>query len=357
MVYSKVIERKRAIKRGIEFVYHTACQPENFELYGFDYLCCFDCIASTSKDHDVRRLARNMGQERARQWRKDNPEVIPGADADAIANLVFGSYAADRLGVPDKHLKTQINKAAGGFTALDYFRFDSLREPPPEDIPDECECGTYNQRGRRRCAKCRAPLEAMSRYALWLDALTRSYTGERYGVRLGASFADVIKWLPLMRPYPDYREGDNADFYWAIYAVTHVVYTLNAYSQHSLSPRWLPHEYSFLKRNLKQAIVMEDPETMGEVLDTLKSFGLSTDHSLIKKGLDYLLSSQNSDGSWGDMAAEDIYQRYHPTWTAIDGLRDYSWRRGLSFPELKPLLHKWARDFSATQTVSAKPAK
>jgi hypothetical protein len=39
------------------------------------------------------------------------------------------------------------------------------------------------------------------------------------------------------------------------------------------------------------------------------------------------------------MKADDIYDRYHPTWTAIDGLREYSWRgRRLSFPKLAPLL-------------------
>lgn len=357
MLPSKVAERNRAIRRGIEFVYRTACEPKNFELYGFDYLCCFDCIASTSKDTNVRRLAWKMGHERARQWRHDNPAVTPGADADTIACLVFGSYAADRLGAPDKRLKKQIEKAAGDFKALDYFWFDSPNEPPPEDVPDECECGTYNPRGRRRCVECKAPLSMMSRYALWLDALTRSYVGERYGVKLGASFAEVIKWLPVMHPYPEYEEDDDHDFYWAVYAVTHVIYTLNDYSRHGLSPRWLPHEYSYLKRNLKQAIVMADPEILGEFLDTLQSFGLSPNHPPVNKAQDYLLASQNSDGSWGDMEAEDIYQRYHPTWTAIDGLREYSWRRGLSFPNLKPRLRQWARNVTAAQMVSPQHRK
>lgn len=357
MIQPEVIERKRAIQRGMEFIYRTACETKNFELYGYDYLCCFDCIASTSKDPNVRRLAWRMGHERARQWRRDNPVVIPGADAETIASLVFGSYAAGRLGAPDKHLKKQIGKAAGDFTAVDYFGFDSPIEPPPEDVPEECErCGTSNKRGRVRCSKCRAQLYVMSRYALWIDALTRSYVGEKYGVRLGASFADVIKWLPLMRPYPEY-DDDELEFFWAVYAVTHVVYTLNDYSQYSLSPGWLPCEYSFLKRNLKQAIVMEDPETMGEFLDTLKSFGLSNDHPLITKGVDYLLSQQNSDGSWGDAAAGDIYERYHPTWTAVDGLREYSSREGLSFPEVKPLLRPRARNLTAAQILSRQRGK
>jgi hypothetical protein len=178
-----------------------------------------------------------------------------------------------------------------------------------------------------------------------VDALARSYIGERYGVLLGAPFADVIKWLPRIRPYRGYENGNNTEFYGTIYAVTHVVYTLNDYSVYKLSPDWLPEEFAYLKMNLAQAIEMDDPEMLGEIMDTLRSFGLTSDQPLIRNGMDYLLAKQNHDGSWGDSNAENIYQRYHSTWTAIDGLREYRWRgEGLSFPKLKPLLQQWAND-------------
>jgi hypothetical protein len=48
------------------------------------------------------------------------------------------------------------------------------------------------------------------------------------------------------------------------------------------------------------------------------------------------LSVQNPDGSWGDMHDRDPYGRYHPTWTSIDGLRDYRWGRVLPCPGLSP---------------------
>ena len=84
---------------------------------------------------------------------------------------------------------------------------------------------------------------------------------------------------------------------------------------------------------------MEDPEAMGEFLDSLKSFGVAEDRPLIRKGMNYLLATQNLGGSWGELEADDIYQRYHPTWTAVDGLREYKWRgRRLSFPKIAPLL-------------------
>lgn len=332
-------KRRHAIDRGLDFIYHTACEPENFETYGFDYLGCFHCIASTSKDPKLRRTAREMGRERARHWRRQNSRVARNADADDVVGLIYGSYAADKLGVRDDRLKEQIRKAASKFTAQDYFGFDPAIEPPPLDVPEECDCETMNDRGRKRCVKCRRRLTMTTRYAVWQDALIGSYMGEQYGVRLGSSYAEVIKWLRSMRPYPHCAGKDDWDFYDATYAITHVVYTLNSYSRYRLSRHWLSAEYSFLKQNLTQAIVMEDPETMGEFLDSLKSFGMGENHPLIRKGTNYLLATQNSDGSWGDMEADDIYNRYHPTWTAIDGLREYAWRgQRLSFPKVAPLL-------------------
>ncbi|HKS22247.1 MAG TPA: hypothetical protein VJZ76_05585 [Thermoanaerobaculia bacterium] len=333
--------RKHAIDRGLDFIYQTARKRANFDEYGFDYLGCFHCLASTSKDRALRKKALDMGRERAHQWRRRNAKVPRNADPDDIANLVSGSYSAHSLGVPDNQLKQDLRKAAAKFTAVDYFYFDPATEPPPSDVPNDCDCGASNPRGRKTCHHCKRRLTMMTRYAVWQDAVIRTYMGERYGVRLGAPYAEVIKWLPAMRPYPPYIDADDMQFYDATYAVTHVVYTLNSYSCYQLSPRWLPAEYSFLKQNLVRAIDMDDPETMGEFLDALKSFGLAEDHPLIRKGVDFLLATQNADGSWGDVDAEDIYQRYHPTWTAVDGLREYAWRgQRLCFPALAGRLNR-----------------
>ena len=331
--------RKQAIDRGLDFIYQTACRPENFKEYGFDYLGCFHCLASTSKDRKLRKRARDLGRERALEWRRRNARVPRKSQPADIANLVMGSYAAHSLGLPDGQLKQGLRKAAASFTAADYYDFDPATEPPPGDVPDECDCGASNRRGCKTCQNCKRRLTIMTRYAVWQYALIRAYIGERYGVRLGVPYAEVIKWLPSMRPYPEFVDAHDMQFHDAVYAVTHVVYTLNGYSCYRLSPRWLPAEYSFLKQNLTRAISMDDPETMGEFLDAMKSFGLDEDHPLIRRGVDFLLATQNPDGSWGDVDAEDIYQRYHPTWTAVDGLREYAWHgRRLCFPTLAPLL-------------------
>jgi len=336
--------RRQAIRRGMDFIYRLARKRKNFAEYGSDLLSCFHFISLTSKDADLRRLAREMGRERAIRWRKNYPTLPPDADADTLIDLLYGTLAASGLGVPGEGLDRQIRLSAGDFTAADFLSFDPTREQPPLDVPEQCECGLDNKRGRKRCRECRGRLEMMSRYRVWYYALLRVYTGERFGTRLGASYMDVLRWLPALRPYRGREKGANPDFYDTVYAVTHVVYTLNDYSVYRLSPRWLPEEYAFLKANLKEAVATEDPEMVGEFLDALRAFGLESTHPLIRRGIDYLLSMQNPDGSWGDMEAEDIYQRYHPTWTAVDGLREYRWRGPrLSFPDLLPTLKAWAK--------------
>lgn len=341
--------RDLAIKRGLAFIYQTACDPEYFYVHGSDYLCCFYCISATSSNPELRQMARVMGRERARHWRQQYSTVPHNAGADDVVDLLFGSDAACRLGVRDAAFKAQLRKSAAGFNTFDYLFFDPAVEAPPADVPTECDCGVQSIRGTKTCRRCRRKLNVQSVYWVWFNALTRTYTATRHGIRLGASFADVLKWLPAMRPYPRPETKGNCsdEFYWALYAVTHVVYALNDYSLYKLAPAWLPAEFEFLRRNLTAAIRMEDVDMLGEFLDTLKSFGLTEKDPLIRKGMSYLLSCQNEDGSWGDPEADDIYLRFHPTWTAIDGLRDYAWRgQRLSLQRLQPMLERWAEEKS-----------
>jgi hypothetical protein len=328
-----------AIERGLQFIYKTACNRKNFSAYGHDYLGCFACIATTSADPNLRRLAREMGRKLAQKWRREYFSIPRRPDAGTIACLVLGSQAADALGVNDSACKNPIREVAAHFDAEAYFGFNPRTEPPPQNVPEECKCGYYNPRDRRTCRSCRRKLSMRSRYDLWLDALIFSYAGDRYGVTLGTCLANTLKWLPLMRPYPKHGDSDDANLRSAIYAVTHVVYVLNDYNRYNLSPSWLPAEFAFLRANVRPAMDDDDPETVGELLDSLKSFGCSNSDPVIRRASRYLLSNQNADGSWGDIEATDIYDRYHPTWTAIDGLRDYSWRgERLSFKKLAPLV-------------------
>jgi hypothetical protein len=329
-------DKARAVRRGLEFIYRTARAPKNFAEYGSDYLWCFATIASSTSDPDLKARATKMALERGREWRRIHPRVPAKADADEIADIVFGALAAEMLGLGDDKMKRDLARAARRFGPKDFLKFDPATEPIPTSIPEACNWCAYHGISGIRCRKCMSePGPKMDPYDVLTDAVIATYTGERYGVLLGGSLADVLKWVPRMRPYPKFEQATREQYESVAYAITHIVYGLNDYTHARLRPEWLPQEYEFLLEHLKQNIATNDAETMGEFLDTLMSFGLTLDHPLMRTGTEFLLSVQNPDGSWGDADDKDVYKRYHPTWTSVNGLMDYAWPRGEgpSFPE------------------------
>jgi hypothetical protein len=288
----------------------------------------------------LQAAARRSGIKSAARWAQVYRTIPENADADEIADLVFGWLAASKLGQNDARIKPELAQAASRFGAIDYLLFDPAKEPPPGDIPDMCpRDSTWNPRGAVYCRKCGRPLKIRSKYDIWIDALITTYTGDRYGVPLGASYRDVFDGCRRCAPYLDSNQTSHRFFIDTVYSLTHVVYTLNDYGTYVLPRDLLPNEFSYLKRNLPEAIALDDAETTGEFLDSLKSFGLSTSDATIRTGISYLLDHQRTDGTW--TSATDVYTLYHSAWTGIDGLKDCRWHgEGLSFPELRPLLEQ-----------------
>jgi hypothetical protein len=309
----------------LRFIYLTALNPKHFAQYGSDYLWCFYTIAASVKDAKLRSMAHRMGAERARRWRLGNFSLPHKVSANAVIAVACGHDAAEGLNVPDDELKSDLKRAASRFSARDLLMFDPLREPPPSDVPDSCEFDkAVNPRGSTVCRVCQRPLSIRTRYDVWYDALTTTHSGDRIGVKLGAHYEDVFRWLPIMRPYRGSENGTNPEFDDAVYAVTHIVYTLNDYNSSKLDPGWLPEEYAFLKASLQEAIAQQDEDMLGEIMDGLRAFGLTNDDNIMRAGMEYLLSHQNANGSWGteDEDEKDIYSLYHPTWCAITALSE-----------------------------------
>jgi len=316
-------QRQHAIERGLRYIYVITKVPRHFADYGADFLWCFFSLADTATDPWLKANAMRMGRERAWLWRRQNRSVPQDASADDIAELVFGCQAADALGIEDPTMRPLLERAAAKFGPLEFLKFDPAKGSLPRDIPNPA------------CRNCRQPT-LLTPYELLLDALITTWSGEHFGVKLGATFPEVAVLVPTLRPYRGAEGGRNKDFIDIAYCVTHIVYTLNDYGKYRLHPKWLPEEFEFLKANLDYVLAANDPETMGEFLDTLKSFGLTQDDPLIRKGMSFVLSRQRRDGSWGDIdkTDPDPYTPYHSTWTAINGLMDYSFaEQRVSFPK------------------------
>ena len=99
-----------------------------------------------------------------------------------------------------------------------------------------------------------------------------------------------------------------------------------------------------LRASVEDAAALNDPDMMGEILDSLKSFGLTEADPLVRQGTEFLLAHQNPDGSWGDVNETDVYSRYHTTETAVNGLSDYLLsKEGPWLPGIKDLLARLPR--------------
>lgn len=285
--------RQAAIQRALNFLQTTASNDTAFADYGDDFMWCFYTIAHTARDPKLRVAAARMARVAALKWRKAHAHVPANADADTIASLVGAAYTADLLGAPDPRFKAELRRAALRFGARDYLGFDAVHEPPPPDDPH--------------------------RYKLWHEALITTLFGDAYGIYLGAHYADVVQWLPRLRPYQTNNDSLEFDMF---YAVTHLVYTLDGYNSRRIDPALLPEEVAFLKRKLAKSIEEDDPEMVGEALDCLKAFGLDSD-PLVRQGTEYLLANQLPSGEWVSAEDRDVYTAYHSAWTGLDGLRDY----------------------------------
>ena len=329
-----ISKRHLAVQRGIYFIESIAKPSKNFNLLAGELLWCFYTISSTSACAAISSLAGTLGTKLARRWlRKKMP--VPTRDAIALSDYVSTLDGAERLiGSRDQKRYRSILNAARRLSPKDFFGFDPSEEPPPSDIPEQCSnCDYISSRSAEACVGCGFALTRRSSYAIWREAMVITYTGESYGVRLGGSYSSVINWLASMRPYPSPSGESNSDGIDEVfYAITHLIYTLNEYGRYRLpASRFLP-ETEYLQSSMRRAIRVADIEMLAECVDSLRSLGVKTKGRATASAIEYLLTCQNKDGSWGDSSNNDIYYQFHTTWTAIDALRDNRFQGRLVFP-------------------------
>lgn len=327
------------MSRALRLLHTIAQRTSTFEQYSGHLLLAFYLIGTTSGSAAIRRQALGMGRERARYWKKRWQRTRRSLDADTVLQEVLASYAVERMGIEHDRIRRDLQAVVARYTPRELLYFDPSIERAPDDIPEDCAAGHANERGRTSCGTCGQRLSARSRYEVWYYALTNTYFCERHGIPLGVRFIEAVSQLASLRPYP---KPGTRHYYDSIYAVTHVVYTLNDYGRSRLSPRLLPREFRFLKASVRWALEQGEADTIGEIVDSLAAFGVADTDPLIVKGRTFLLEAQRDDGGWGDEDGDD-YGYFHTIWTAIDGLRDYDWRgSGISDPQLQGALRRLA---------------
>jgi len=335
--------RARAVARAMSFLERLAQGRGGLERFGSGLLYCCGFLAATTPDPNLKRRARQVTMIAFASWCEANREALHDGSASSITAAVQTLDAMARAGRRYPRLQRHLRQIAASFDPIAMHGFDARIEPPPADIPESCPCGTENVRKAKRCVACGARLDWTPAIRAWYLCFISAYCGQRYGVKLGVSFPEAVQWLPQMREYRGPARNWNR-FHDSVYGITHLVYTLNDYGRFLLKPQWLGVEYEFLRKHWAAPIEANDPDMTGEFLDSLRAFGLTEEDPAIRYAMEFLIESQNEDGSWGARDGMIDYRRFHATWAALDGLREFSWKReGLSFPELMPMVENWGR--------------
>lgn len=316
-------ERDLAVYRGLRFIYETAADETAFRLYASDYLWCFFSVAATTSDRELRHRALIMGRDLAERWRALDRSPAEQADADEVADRAMALEASEGLGVRDDALRAALEARVPEFDSIAYLGFDPRTAKPPAKqyvVSGEEACiaaGTPDAEP----ATCESKAFVYTDLDVFYDALITTYFGDRFGTPFGARFAELIKWRGELLPYPTRQALGEEAFYDLVYLVTHIVYTHTHYGQQRIEPSTLPEEHAFLSLHLADVVADGDPETYAEFIDTLEAFGETPEKEpLLARAVDGVLGAQNEDGAWGDTDIEDAYDRFHPTWTAIDAL-------------------------------------
>jgi len=136
---------RTSITRGLDFIYRVASTVDS---YGSLSICCFALVGATSRDANLRQLARSRAEKLAQHWHRAHPFVPPDISPELVPGFILVRYALSRIGLKDAALKAQIRTAAERFSAQELLGFDPVSEPPASDLPYQCDCGLRNQRGR-----------------------------------------------------------------------------------------------------------------------------------------------------------------------------------------------------------------
>eukprot|EP00935_MAST-01C_sp_MAST-1C-sp1_P002034 g2034.t1 len=326
----KPLARKKAIIKGLDRIFSMAQLDENFNLFGNDVIQCFYDVATVSGE-PLRRRALMYVEQLAHRWKhevmhrgwKQGLKPTPQEVIDAV----IGMYCLERLGIHHQlkaEVVTFLNLAEsdGGYSVKMYLGWDPHNQEPPADLED----------GSTKISQQRT----MS------NSLIHSFYAERVGVSFGAGYDQVFKWLPTVRPYRGPSELSWQHYIDQCYLVTHIVFTLNNWGELQLDPQLLPHEYYFIREHMAVQIKHGDVHLVGEFVECLRAFGATDTDSLVQKGMAFLMSCQEEDGSWDNAKETDDYTTYHATMVGVQALLQHRYRGfGPGMEKITPILRKW----------------
>jgi len=360
--------RIAAIRKGLDYIFglvngETERQRAFFSDHGGDVIQCFNDIARSSGE-PVRRRALMYCEQLSARWRdyintkgwKIRIEPTPAEVIEAISSVY--SLECRKFTHIFKGEIIHFCLNISSFCASDYFGWDVGSGPPPAGgVAEICsECGKGNVREAKKCAHCGSPVVVITRQRALSNALVHLYFCMRVGVSLGATFPDAVQWIPDLRPYKGAHQLEWREYMDQCYLVSHIIFTMSEWGELQLDPRLFPHEFFFILEHLSLHIRLRNVHIVGEFVECLRIFGIKDDDPTMRRGIRFLLRSQDTDGSWDGRRETDAYTLYHATMVGVQALLPASFRGfGPGEPSIAKELVRWHsldEDMATHQSIS-----
>ena len=306
--------RDRAVLQGMAWLEQSIDRGSHREELGTDPVFLFLELAESARSDVVRSramaAARRYAGPTVESFLAPDEPLGPADTVDLIEILAD----AETLGLDVEAIRSRAKAALArhrDFGALYGVEFDDLSIASTEELFDV----------------------TMSVYSL---AKAEAAFGEEFRVEPG--IREVLGFLatvPLVSAEDDPSEGRTI-FREHAYLVTHVAYLLSHYNRIRLVPGDAPWVIDYLRSNFGAVLEAGDVELVAEFVDVFRSLGLTEeDDEDVRTGTEFLLETQNPDGSWGPHGeAEDTYDAIHFSWCAVCALRERTFVTGTAYERL-----------------------
>jgi hypothetical protein len=331
--------------RGLEWIHKFIDDAETFDAIGMDGFYIYHELSLTSVNREIRQRAKALALNYARRIYDslnkkaslDAHDAIKAWDLLAEVNLLglkpepllskarhalrLLNVEGSILGIHRTTLK-EADEAQLYDILMDAYAIEKAAAIFPNEAWPKFGLGQVMQFIRRE-KKLRSPASEAFEDDAFL-ATHAAYVLTNYGRLHLQADSPVVSTLRGHSPVVSTLRGDSS-----------VVSTLRSESPvvsklSGESSEWIT---SYLRKHFHAVLKNEDIELVAEFIDVFRSLGQDekTD-PMIRKGTEFLLRTQHSDGSWGDWkGADSYYDAMHITWCAVMGLRRRSFMKGTPY--------------------------
>jgi len=302
--------RERAVLRGVNWLGRYVAAGPHRSGVGADSEAIFADAALTTTSRRVRVQAMRFAAREARHWYAHF--LQPGAlrDRNDAMDAAFLDYASPALGLAAEPLLSKV-----------LHRLARIRDPN----------ALYGVDVRH--------LDRLSEddlYSLLIDSFTLERLAADHPRRLRLNFglSDLLRAkrdrsLLALAQDPG---GEHWHFQDHAYWASHVAYALDDYGRLRLRPGDTGPIFAYLREQFWGVMRWGDTELVAEFVDVFRQAGLTDRDPEVCAGSQLVLGRQRRDGSFSRWESEhDPYSAVHPTWVAVDGLRDRFFLHGTAY--------------------------